>query len=79
MLTHTTLTTSNTMDAKSFHYEVFFKGGDTLSIEGYLHVGRESHLIYESTAQGSKIVAVISSVECQAIVRKDALLNASGD
>lgn len=67
------------MDAKSFHYEVFFKGGARLSVVGYLHVGRESHLIYESTAQGSKIVAVISSEECQAIVRKDALMDVSDD
>lgn len=67
------------METKSFHYDVFFKGGATLSIAGYLHVGRESHLIYESTTQGSKIVAVISSEECQAIVRKDALLGASND
>ncbi|MFY7999460.1 MAG: hypothetical protein ACOVSW_12760 [Candidatus Kapaibacteriota bacterium] len=65
------------MNAESFEYEVFFKGGQTLAIRGYLHVGRDSHLIYESTAQGSKIVAVISYNECQAIVRNDALLEQS--
>jgi hypothetical protein len=39
-----------------------------------LHVGRDSHLIYESTANGSKIVAVISYEECLAIVRQDAVI-----
>ena len=62
------------MDAQSFQYEIFFKGGSTLTVNGYLHVGRDSHLIYESTANGSKIVAVISHEECLAIVRQDAVI-----